>query len=481
MIDKLLKGLLIVGLLFPTIAMSQPMGYGIVSIVEEDGTPTTYPYLLKVTNDTLIDNGDGTVSLNTGGGGGAVEGTAVLSTGEVGGTKFLRENGDGTSSWQTTSGGGSPGGSDTQIQFNDGGAFGGALTLIWDKINNDLKLKGNGYRMFFGSADQYSIQFNGGNAIHTVPAGNDFLFENGDIIQARNSGAIQFVMRDTNDGDEIVLMMNRAANYFAVKDVNGQQTFQVHPKAKYIFGTSEANGLNQIFIQNDQAMARFVELKPGQSDHFTAIGAGNFDWALFENSSSGTIPEFRISGYKAGDALRTLTMKVSSIVDDTFEFSGVGNYTFDGNTYWVGAGSGLPYGSMYNHDTSTIVTIGAMNTATRVPDGFTQGQVNLTTFQNAREIVIDKAGRYKIDWSISFTTVNANQEIEGFPMINNVMNIQASAHRRIATGTDTGDMSGVCVLDLSASDVVALGVLNETSASNIIIEHSNMTIIHIGG
>ncbi len=35
---------------------------------------------------------------------GAVEGTAVLSTGETGGTKFLREDGDGTCSWQTPSG-----------------------------------------------------------------------------------------------------------------------------------------------------------------------------------------------------------------------------------------------------------------------------------------------------------------------------------------------------------------------------------------
>jgi hypothetical protein len=34
----------------------------------------------------------------------APEGTAVLSTGESGGTKFLREDGDGTSSWQTASG-----------------------------------------------------------------------------------------------------------------------------------------------------------------------------------------------------------------------------------------------------------------------------------------------------------------------------------------------------------------------------------------
>ncbi len=36
--------------------------------------------------------------------GGAIEGTAVLSTGEVGGTKFLREDGDGTCSWQTVTG-----------------------------------------------------------------------------------------------------------------------------------------------------------------------------------------------------------------------------------------------------------------------------------------------------------------------------------------------------------------------------------------
>lgn len=39
-------------------------------------------------------------------GGGSVEGTAVLSTGEVGGTKFLREDGDGTCSWQSVPGGG---------------------------------------------------------------------------------------------------------------------------------------------------------------------------------------------------------------------------------------------------------------------------------------------------------------------------------------------------------------------------------------
>ncbi len=40
------------------------------------------------------------------GAGGAVEGTAVLSTGEVGGVKYLREDGDGTCSWQVPAGSG---------------------------------------------------------------------------------------------------------------------------------------------------------------------------------------------------------------------------------------------------------------------------------------------------------------------------------------------------------------------------------------
>ncbi|HKX73574.1 MAG TPA: hypothetical protein VJM32_06145 [Candidatus Saccharimonadales bacterium] len=39
-------------------------------------------------------------------------------------------------------GGGSPGGADTQIQFNDGGAFGGEADLVWDKTGNDLSLTG---------------------------------------------------------------------------------------------------------------------------------------------------------------------------------------------------------------------------------------------------------------------------------------------------------------------------------------------------
>jgi hypothetical protein len=39
-------------------------------------------------------------------------------------------------------GGGTPGGLDTQIQFNDGGAFGGDAQLVWNKTTNTLTLDG---------------------------------------------------------------------------------------------------------------------------------------------------------------------------------------------------------------------------------------------------------------------------------------------------------------------------------------------------
>ena len=40
-------------------------------------------------------------------------------------------------------GGGTPGGSDTQVQFNDGGAFGGSADLIWDDTAKVLEVGGD--------------------------------------------------------------------------------------------------------------------------------------------------------------------------------------------------------------------------------------------------------------------------------------------------------------------------------------------------
>lgn len=67
-------------------------------------------------------------------------------------------------------GGGTPGGSTTQVQFNDGGSFGGDSALTWKNIPNTLTLSGT--LLTTGSA-----QFGGGYGTSGVTIG-----DNGDIL-----------------------------------------------------------------------------------------------------------------------------------------------------------------------------------------------------------------------------------------------------------------------------------------------------------
>jgi len=79
------------------------------SSASEPSTTYAYMWWADTTNDLLKQRNAADsawvdiLTLSTGAPsvGGATEGTAVLSTGETGGTKFLREDGDGTSSWQS--------------------------------------------------------------------------------------------------------------------------------------------------------------------------------------------------------------------------------------------------------------------------------------------------------------------------------------------------------------------------------------------
>ena len=68
----------------------------------------------------------------------AIEGTAVASTGEGGGTKFLREDGDGTCSWQAAAGGGASRWTALTIttDFDDDPASTSTITMNSDQTGN---------------------------------------------------------------------------------------------------------------------------------------------------------------------------------------------------------------------------------------------------------------------------------------------------------------------------------------------------------
>lgn len=85
-----------------------------------------------------------------------------------------------SSSWVslTSAGGGSPGGSDTQIQYNNGGSFGGCAQLYWDDSNNRL-----GINIAAPAAKLHAVESNATNASLTwgAAAGQIFRNENSEL------------------------------------------------------------------------------------------------------------------------------------------------------------------------------------------------------------------------------------------------------------------------------------------------------------
>lgn len=108
-----------------------------LNITEQDGSPSTFPYKLKVTNGSLTDNGDGTASLTTGGGAG---GTPAMPF--------------------------------TSVQFNDSGSFGGNANLEWDNTNKQLNVGVVDTDNFFATSLLLG-QSTSGSAPLTIGVGND--------------------------------------------------------------------------------------------------------------------------------------------------------------------------------------------------------------------------------------------------------------------------------------------------------------------
>lgn len=95
-------------------------------------------------------------------------GTARLGSGTANSTVFLR----GDNTWATPSGGGgggTPGGSSTQFQFNNAGAFGGSSNFLFTSATGQVTANqaGNGNNTFYGK-----------RVTDSSPTGNFFLFQN---------------------------------------------------------------------------------------------------------------------------------------------------------------------------------------------------------------------------------------------------------------------------------------------------------------
>lgn len=113
----------------------------------------------------------------------------VLSTDGLGNTSWVAQSGGG--------GGGSPGGSNTQVQYNDSGVFGGSASFAWDKTTNTLTVGAagatTGKARFAHASSSYTTTLQSGNATasvtYTLPTADG---ATGAYLQTNGAGALSW-------------------------------------------------------------------------------------------------------------------------------------------------------------------------------------------------------------------------------------------------------------------------------------------------
>lgn len=159
--------------------------------------------------------------------------------------------------------------------------------------------------------------------------------------------------------------------------------------------------------------------------------------------------------------------------------------TDDGDTFWKGAGTGLPYGDMYANDNSTPMSVSSAG-YTQVTIFDTNGNSNLLTPDHTNDHhTIVKAGVYKVLCGLTVANnAGAGHKVEFVIAKNNgtVIFANCKRHRTLSSGTDVGAMLVWGYIDVAASDTIEVWASsNSVAAKNITVEDINLGLMMGGG
>jgi hypothetical protein len=140
----------------------------------------------------------------------------------------------------------------------------------------------------------------------------------------------------------------------------------------------------------------------------------------------------------------------------------------------------VEYAQMWADDVAQVVTVASAGVVYAVGGGLTGGLHSAAfSFENARELRCTTPGRYQVTWSMSVRPGSNGDTVAGTVMINStgLHTCEGSAYFQNAGRPLC--LSGTGLIDLVMNDVVKLAVENETSASNITIDHANLVILRV--
>ena len=265
----------------------------------------------------------------------------------------LSTDGAGNLSWVAQSGGGtgSPGGTNTQIQFNDGGTFGGNANLTFDKTTSLLTITGNvsALNANLGNLVVSNFFSGSGNLLSNIQAAN----VSGTVANALVAGTVYTAAQPNITSVGLLTSLSVGPNSSIT--LTGTSGFV---KANSIQGTDGVNAIYPAYsgVTGAVGITGNLTVGIGAAGGITANGVINFTNS--SNVSLGAVGNIKITGGTSGYVLST---------------DGAGNLS------WV-AGGGGSGGATITDDTSTNATYYPVY-ATANSGGFTTAGITTTKLQ----------------------------------------------------------------------------------------------------
>ncbi len=418
-------------------------------------------------------------------------------------------------------GSGLPAGADTQIQYNNSGAFGASANLTYDGA---LNVKGTGT-----TSATNTLALTNSSDVNLLTMNDDGTFNGKNLAMGEYTGATRIgdgaAVNATGSnwtaiGTNACQNKTTGNNWTAIGTNAGQSntTTGFWTGIGYNAGVSNTTGAGWTAIGTNAGQGNTT------GSNWTAIGnsagisntTGGFWTAIGRDAgrSNTTGSDWVAIGLNAGRYIKGTTTALQFFQNSTYigtttkgtngtDVSPTDNETVIGyaaegngsNTVTIGNSSvtdqylkGMVhsdgcYAEIHVHDASAAQSIPTGTTYTKLTSFADNGfSSNCTPDATNNKITFTKTGIYKVSCSMNFSSGTANTVFWIAPFLNGVEQDHIHIKRKISASGDVGSATMVGIIDVTSTsiDLDIRARHDNGSAVNLTIEYSNLTVEYLG-